>query len=95
MKIIIIIKNLWNGIRMLLLIIKIFNIEDFLSNLFNEIILNNIGDDTVSKEEIKEEIKEEVKEEIKGEVKAKEEYNKEIYKNSLMLKFIGAITFIC
>jgi len=91
MKIIIIIKNLWNGIRMLLLIRKIFKIEDFLSNLFNEIILNNIGEDTdtVSKEEVKEEVKEEAK------AKAKEEYNKEIYKNSLMLKFIGAITFIC
>jgi len=78
MKIIYIIKQLWNVIRTLLLIIKIFNIEDLFYNFFNEIIFNNIGEN--------------VNEEEKS---SKDDYNKEIYRNSLMLKFIGAVTFIC
>ena len=82
MKIIYMIKNLLNGIRTLLLILKIFNIEDLFYNFFNEIIFNNIGEN--SNEEENKENKEN-----------KEAYNNEIYRNSLMLKFIGAVTFIC
>jgi len=79
MKIIYMIKNLLNGIRTLLLILKIFNIEDLFYNFFNEIIFNNIGENG-NEEENKEN---------------KDDYNSEIYRNSLMLKFIGAVTFIC
>ena len=82
MKIIYMIKNLLNGIRTLLLISKIFNMEDLLYNFFNEIIFNNIGEN-VNEEENKEN------------KENKEDYNNEIYRNSLMLKFIGAVTFIC
>ena len=82
MKIIYMIKNLLNGIRTLLLILKIFNIEDLFYNFFNEIIFNNIGEN-VNEEENKEN------------KENKEAYNNEIYRNSLMLKFIGAVTFIC
>lgn len=74
-----IIKKIWDGIRILLFIIKIFSIEDLLYNLSNEIFFNNIvegNENDKNKEE-------------------KDAYNKEIYKNSLMLKFIGAVAFIC
>jgi len=63
----------------LLFIIKIFSIEDLLYNLSNEIFFNNIVEGNEN-DKNKEE---------------KDAYNKEIYKNSLMLKFIGAVAFIC
>jgi len=75
MKIIYLIKNLWNLIKIVLLIIKIFNIED--------LFLNFLEENEINKEKENEKEKE------------KDEYNKEIYRNALMLKVIGAATFIC
>jgi len=84
------IKNLLNWIRTLLLIVKIFNIEDLFYNFFNEIILNNIGENENGNEN--ENGKENEKE---NEKEKKADYNKEIHRNSFMLKFIGAVAFIC
>ena len=80
------IKNLLNWIRTLLLIVKIFNIEDLFYNFFNEIILNNIGENENGNGNENENGKEKEK---------KDDYNKEIHRNSFMLKFIGAVAFIC
>lgn len=72
-----IIKKLLNWIRIILLIIKILNIED----LFNEVIFKNIVEDNEAAPENKKE--------------EKDAYNEEVHRNSLILKFIGAVTFIC
>ena len=80
------IKNLLNWIRTLLLIVKIFNIEDLFYNFFNEIILNNIGENENGNGN--------GNENENGKEK-KDDYNKEIHRNSFMLKFIGAVAFIC
>ena len=87
MKIIDLIKNLWNLIKIVLLILKIFNIEDLFLNFLEENEINKEKD-----EEVK--INKEKDEEVKIN-KEKDEYNKEIYRNALMLKVIGAATFIC
>ena len=94
MKIIYMIKNLLNWIRTLLLIVKIFNIEDLFYNFFNEIILNNIGENENGNGNENENGKEKENENGKEKEK-KDDYNKEIHRNSFMLKFIGAVAFIC
>jgi hypothetical protein len=76
-----IIKKLLNWIRIILLIIKIFNIEDLFHNLFNEVIFKNIVEDNEAAPENKKE--------------EKNAYNEEVHRNSLILKFMGAVTFIC
>jgi len=88
------IKNLLNWIRTLLLIVKIFNIEDLFYNFFNEIILNNIGENENGNGNENENGKEKENENGKEKEK-KDDYNKEIHRNSFMLKFIGAVAFIC
>jgi hypothetical protein len=77
-----IIKKLLNWIRIILLIIKIFNMEDIIHNFFNEIFFNNISEGEGEGEGEKKE-------------KEKDDYNKEIHLNSLMLKTISAVALIC
>jgi hypothetical protein len=86
-KIIYIINKFYGKIKIFFLILKFFNIEDLFNNLFNEIILNNIGEENTSTD----------KENTSTDkvVKEKSDYNNEIHKNSLMLKFIGSVALIC